>query len=265
MLSRLELTEAMHLELIAHCEMRNIGFLSTGFDIENIDLLLNFGQECFKIPSGEITNLPYLRHIGRLQKKIILSTGMSTLGDIEMAIDVIESAGTPRSKITILHCTTEYPTPMNEVNLRAMQTIHAAFGTAVGYSDHTKGVEVSIAAVAMGAVVIEKHFTLDRNLPGPDHQASLEPAELIDMVLAIRNIEVALGDGIKRLTPSEVKNKLIVRKSLIARRNIRAGELFTTENITTKRPGTGISPMQWDIVLGRSASRNFMADELIEL
>lgn len=265
MLSRLELTEAMHLELIAYCEARNIAFLSTGFDIESIDLLANLGQECFKIPSGEITNLPYLRHIGQLEKKIILSTGMSTLADIEAAIDVLENAGTPRTKITVLHCTTEYPTPMAEVNLRAMQSIHAAFGTAVGYSDHTKGIEVAIAAVAMGATVIEKHFTLDRNLPGPDHQASLEPEELNAMVTAIRNIEVALGDGIKRLTLSEVRNKSIVRKSLIASREIKAGEQFTAENIATKRPGTGISPMQWDEVLERSARRNFLADELIEL
>lgn len=265
MLSRLELTEAMHLDLIAHCEMRNIGFLSTGFDIESIDLLSNLGQECFKVPSGEITNLPYLRHIGRLGKKIILSTGMSTLGDIDAAIDILENAGTLRTMITILHCTTEYPTPMAEVNLRAMQSIHAAFGTAVGYSDHTQGIEVSIAAVAMGATVIEKHFTLDRNLPGPDHQASLEPVELVALVRAIRNIEVALGDGIKRPTPSEVKNKPIARKSLIASREIKAGELFTAENITTKRPGIGISPMQWDKVLGKTARRNFLADELIEL
>jgi N,N'-diacetyllegionaminate synthase len=265
MLSRLELTEAMHLDLIAHCEIRNIGFLSTGFDIESINLLSNLGQRCFKIPSGEITNLPYLRHIGRLGKKIILSTGMSTLGDIEAAIDILENAGTLRHMITILHCTTEYPTPMAEVNLRAMQSIHAAFGTAVGYSDHTQGIEVSIAAVAMGATVIEKHFTLDRKLPGPDHQASLEPAELVAMVRAIRNIEEALGDGIKRLTPSEVRNKPIARKSLIASREIKAGELFTADNITSKRPGMGISPMQWDKVLGRSARRNFLADELIEL
>jgi len=265
MLSRLELTEAMHLELIAHCEMRNIGFLSTGFDIESIDLLSNLGQEYFKVPSGEITNLPYLRHIGQLRKKIILSTGMSTLGDIEAAIDILESACTPRTKITILHCTTEYPTPMTEVNLRAMQSIHAAFGTAVGYSDHTQGVEVAIAAVAMGATVIEKHFTLDRNLPGPDQQASLEPVEFVAMVRAIRNIEAALGDGIKRLTPSEVRNKLVARKSLIASQEIKAGELFTAENITTKRPGTGISPMQLDKVLGRRARRNFLVDELIEL
>jgi N,N'-diacetyllegionaminate synthase len=265
MLNRLELTEAMHLELIAHCQMRNIGFLSTGFDIESIDLLSNLGIGCFKIPSGEITNLPYLRHIGQLNKKIILSTGMSTLEDIELAIDILEHAGTPRTKITVLHCTTEYPTPMVDVNLRAMQSIHAAFDTVVGYSDHTQGIEVSIAAVAMGAAVIEKHFTLDRTLPGPDHQSSLEPEELDAMVRAIRNIELALGDGIKRLTPSESRNVSIVRKSLVARRAIKAGEIFTAENITTKRPGTGISPMQWDKVMGKTAQRNFFLDELIEL
>jgi N,N'-diacetyllegionaminate synthase len=265
MLSRLELTEAMHHDLISHCKSQNIEFLSTGFDIESIDFLLSLGQECFKIPSGEITNLPYLRHIGQIRKQIILSTGMSTLSDIESAIDAIELAGTPRNLLTVLHCTTEYPTPMSEVNLRAMQSIHRAFGVAVGYSDHTQGIEVAIAAVAMGATVIEKHFTLDHDLPGPDHRASLEPSELVAMITAIRNIEVALGDGIKRLTPSEIGNKLAARKSLIASRIIKAGELFTADNIATKRPGSGISPMQLDAVLGRRAKRNFLVDELIEL
>lgn len=265
MLRRLELTEAMHHELIAYCVTRNIGFFSTGFDIESIDLLRSLGQVHFKIPSGEITNLPYLRHIGQLGKSVILSTGMATLSDIEAAIDVLEQAGTPRAKITILHCTTEYPTPMAEVNLRAMQTIQAAFSVAVGYSDHTQGIEVAIAAVAMGATVIEKHFTIDRNLPGPDHQASLEPSELKAMVTAIRNIEVALGDGIKRLTPSEAKNRPIARKSLVANQAIKAGEVLGAQNMTTKRPGTGVSPMRWDEVLGRIATRDFAADELIEL
>jgi len=265
MLLRLELTEAMHHELIAYCKTRNIGFLSTGFDIESVDLLVSLGQECFKIPSGEITNLPYLRHIGQLGKTVILSTGMSTLGEIEAAIDVLEQAGTVRTKLTVLHCTTEYPTPMVEVNLRAMHSIHKAFGIAVGYSDHTQGIEVAIAAVAMGATVIEKHFTLDRNLPGPDHQASLEPAELTAMVTAIRNIEVALGDGIKRLTPSEARNRPVVRKSLVASQAIKAGEVFTVENMTTKRPGTGISPMLFDEMLGKTAQRDFWTDELIEL
>jgi len=265
MLRRLELTEEMHKELIAHCAACNIGFFSTGFDIESVDLLLSLGQNYFKIPSGEITNLPYLRHIGQLGKTVILSTGMATLGDIEAALDVLEQAGTARDKTTVLHCTTEYPTPMNEVNLRAMQSIHTAFGVAVGYSDHTFGIEVAIAAVAMGATVIEKHFTLDRNLPGPDHQASLEPEELKTMVTAIRNIEMALGDGIKRLTPSEARNKPIARKSLMASQVIKAGEVFSVQNIITKRPGTGISPMRWDEVMGRAASRDFVADELIEL
>ena len=265
MLQRLELTEDMHHELIAYCAACKIGFFSTGFDIESIDLLLGLGQDYFKIPSGEITNLPYLRHIGQLGKNTILSTGMATLGDIEAAIDVLERAGTPRTSITVLHCTTEYPTPMNEVNLRAMQSIQAAFGVAVGYSDHTPGIEVAIAAVAMGATVIEKHFTLDRNLPGPDHQASLEPAELKAMVAAIRNIEVALGDGIKRLTPSEARNKPVARKSLVASQVIKAGEAFSAQNITAKRPGTGITPMRWDEMMSRIATRDFAADELIEI
>jgi N,N'-diacetyllegionaminate synthase len=265
MLKRLELTQAMHLELINHCDSRNIKFFSTGFDIESIDLLLSLGQDHFKIASGEITNLPYLRHIGRLGKKIIVSTGMATLGEIEEAIEVLERAGTTRNSITVLHCTTEYPTPMAEVNLRAMCNIQSAFGVAVGYSDHTQGIEAAIAAVALGATVIEKHFTLDRTLPGPDHQASLEPEELNAMVVAIRNIEEALGDGIKRLTPSEAKNKPVVRKSIVTSQAIKAGEVFNVQNLTTKRPGTGISPMQWDDVIGRIAPRDFAADELIEL
>ena len=265
MLSRLELTDAMHHELIAHCAMRKIGFFSTGFDIESVDLLVRHGQNHFKIPSGEITNLPYLRHIGRLGKSVILSTGMANLGEIEAAIDALEAAGTPRAMLTVLHCTTEYPTPMAEVNLRAMLSIHAAFGVAVGYSDHTQGIEVAIAAVAMGATVIEKHFTLDRNLPGPDHKASLEPAELNALVAAIRNIEVALGDGIKRLTTSEARNRPVVRKSLVASRAIKSGALFTAENVTAKRPATGISPMRWDEVIGQTALRDFGPDELIVL
>jgi N,N'-diacetyllegionaminate synthase len=263
MLRRLELTEEMHHQLIAHCLTQNIGFLSTGFDIESVDLLVSLGQECFKIPSGEITNLPYLRHIGQLGKTVILSTGMATLGEIEAAIEVLEQTGTPRAKVTVLHCTTEYPTPMNEVNLRAMQSIHAAFDVLVGYSDHTEGIEIAIAAVAMGASVIEKHFTLDRTFPGPDHQASLEPAELKAMVTAIRNIEIALGDGIKRLTPSEARNKPVARKSLVASRAISIGEIFTAENITTKRPGTGISPMRWDEFVGQAAQKDYHEDELI--
>jgi N,N'-diacetyllegionaminate synthase len=265
MLKRLELTEGMHHELIDYCDKRNIGFLSTGFDIESINLLVRLGQNQFKIPSGEITNLSYLHHIGRFGKPIILSTGMATLGEIEAAIEVLEKAGTTRSKITVLHCTTEYPTPMSEVNLRAMQSIQAAFGVAVGYSDHTLGVEVAIAAVAMGASVIEKHFTIDRCLPGPDHKASLEPKELANMVKSIRNIEIALGDGVKRLSKSEYINKAVSRKSIVASQAIKVGEIFSNDNLTTKRPGTGISPMLLDQVLGRNARRDFNVDDLIEL
>jgi len=265
MLSRLEISANMHHELIAYCAIRNIGFFSTGFDIESVNFLMSLGINHFKIPSGEITNLPYLRHIGQFSKPVIISTGMATMGDIEAAIDVLEQAGTVRSLITVLHCTTEYPTPMAEVNLRAMQSMQASFGVAVGYSDHTAGIEVSIAAAALGATVIEKHFTLDRNLPGPDHKASLEPDELKAMVSAIRNVEIALGDGIKRLTPSEARNKPVARKSLVASKSIKVGEVLSAENITTKRPGTGISPMTWDAVMGRKAVRDFTVDELIEL
>lgn len=265
MLRRLELDSGMHRELMAHCAARGVGFLSTGFDIESVELLVGLGQELFKVPSGEITNLPYLRHIGRLGGEVIVSTGMAQLADVEAALAALEGAGTPRSRVVILHCTTEYPTPMAEVNLRAMQTLERAFGVRVGYSDHTPGIEVAIAAVAMGACVIEKHFTLDRKLPGPDHQASLDPHELAAMVAAIRNIEQALGDGVKRLTPSEAKNRPVARKSIVASRDIKAGDLFTSENLTAKRPGTGISPMRWDEVIGRRASRDFAADEMITL
>jgi len=265
MLRRLELTPEMHTELISHCKIWNIGFFSTGFDVESVDLLLSLGLGFFKIPSGEITNLPYLRHIGHFGKPVMLSTGMADLGEIEAAINVLELVGTPRKNITVLHCTTEYPTPMPEVNLRAMQSIRSAFGVPVGYSDHTPGIEVAIAAVAMGATVIEKHFTLDRNLPGPDHRASLEPGELKAMATAIRNIEQALGDGIKRPSPSEARNRPLVRKSLVATQEIKAGEVFSAEKITAKRPGTGISPMRWDEVVGRKAPRDFAVDEPIDL
>jgi len=265
MLRRLELSRDMHVELIEHCKARGIEFFSTGFDAASVDVLVELGATSFKVPSGEITNLPYLRHVGRHGKPVILSTGMSTLGEIEAALTALEQSGTRRDQITVLHCTTEYPTPMGEVNLRAMLAIREAFGVAVGYSDHTPGIEVAIAAVALGAAVIEKHFTLDRALPGPDHKASLEPAELSAMVKAIRNIELALGDGIKRPTESEAKNKPIARKSLVAARAIRAGEVFSEANLTVKRPGSGVSPMCWDRVLGRKAPRDFAADELIEL
>jgi len=263
MLRRLELSTEMHNELITHCAERNIGFLSTGFDIESIDLLVELGLNRFKIPSGEITNLPYLRHIGRLGKAVIMSTGMATMSEIKAAMDVLEQAGTPRASITVLHCTTEYPTHMADVNLHAMQSIQAAFDVAVGYSDHTSGIGVAVAAVALGASIIEKHFTLDRNLRGPDHKASLEPDELKALVTAIRNIELAMGDGIKRPSSSEDKNKPFVRKSLVASRSIGSGELFTDENITAKRPGSGVSPMRLDQVLGQVAQKNYEKDELI--
>lgn len=228
-------------------------------------MLVDLGLDNIKIPSGEITNLPLLRYMTRLGMPVMLSTGMACLGEIEAAIEVIEASGTPRNLITVLHCTTEYPTPMVDVNLHAMVSMKNAFGVEVGYSDHTSGIEVPIAAVALGAKVIEKHFTLDRNLPGPDHKASLEPKELQAMVEGIRNIEVALGNGIKRPSLSELKNKPIARKSLVARRQIQAGEIYSKDNIAVKRPGTGISPMRWDEVLGRPAPRSFESDELIEL
>ncbi len=265
MLRSLELTDSMHKELMAHCVARGIGFFSTAYDIESVNLLFGMGQDIFKIPSGEITNLPYLRHIGRIGKPIIMSTGMAEIEEIRLAITELVEAGTPREIITVLHCTSEYPAPMREVNLRAMLTIKKNFSVDIGYSDHTPGIEVAIAAVALGASVIEKHFTLDRNLPGPDHKASLEPKELLSMVRAIRNIEIALGDGINRITPGEARNRSVVRKSLVASRAIKKGELFTVDNIVAKRPGTGISPMRWDEVIGRSAQRDFSQDELIEL
>ncbi len=265
MLSKLELTREMHLELIDYCRTRGIGFFSTGFDEESVDMLAELGLDRFKIPSGEITNLPYLRHVGKYGMPVILSTGMAELGEIGMALEVLEAAGTAREQITVLHCNTEYPTPMSDVNLRAMLTIKDAFGVEVGYSDHTLGIEVSIAAVALGATVIEKHFTLDRNLAGPDHKASLEPQELSALVSAIRNIEVALGDGIKRPSPSESKNIPIARRSLVACLIIHAGVVFTESNFAAKRPGTGISPMRWDEVLGRRATRDFAKDDLVEL
>tara|TARA_B100000686_G_scaffold106516_1_gene113570 strand:- start:8 stop:1009 length:1002 start_codon:yes stop_codon:yes gene_type:complete len=265
MLKKLELNRETHKKLIEYCKSKKIKFLSTGFDIDSIDLLVELGLERFKIPSGEITNLPYLRYIGKYGKPVILSTGMATLDEIERALNIIVSAGTSRKQITVLHCTTEYPTPMTDVNLRAMTTIRDTLEVHVGYSDHTLGIEVAIAAVALGATVIEKHFTMDRSLSGPDQKASLEPKELKAMVSAIRNIERAMGDGIKRPQKSEAKNKPIVRKSLVAKCAIRMGEIFNETNITAKRPGTGLSPMCWDEVLGSKAPRDFKVDELIEL
>jgi len=263
MIRKLELNEAAHHELIAYCQEKGIEFLSTPFDHDSIELLNNLGLRTFKVPSGEITNLPYLRHIGRLNKQVILSTGMASLGEIEAAIEVLTNAGTARNRISILHANTEYPTPMRDVNLRAMQTIGQAFNLPYGYSDHTQGIEVPIAAVALGASVIEKHFTLDRNMEGPDHKASLEPDELTAMVQSIRNIELALGSSVKQPSPSEAKNKPIARKSIVAKTTIKKGERLSEENLAVKRPGTGISPMHWDELLGSVAQRDYQTDELI--
>ena len=264
MLKNLELSDEMHLQLIGHCGSRGIQFLSTGFDIESVDFLLSLGQKIIKIPSGEITNLPLLRHIGGFGFPIILSTGMSTIQEIGEALAILESAGAMRSQITVLHCTSEYPAPMHEVNLRAMQSIADSFGVDVGYSDHTLGIEVSIAAVSLGAKVIEKHFTLDRNLPGPDHKASLEPVDLIEMIKAIRNIEVALGDGIKCPTSSERKNLSAARKSIVAKCKIKPGEIFSNRNLEIKRPGDGVSPMKWDSMIGQIAVRDYEKNEMID-
>jgi N,N'-diacetyllegionaminate synthase len=264
MLQKLELTKSMHEELMFHCSDRNISFLSTGFDIESINLLIELGQELFKIPSGELTNLPFLRHIGQLGKSVILSTGMSNMDEIADAIFALEESGTSRTRITVLHCTTAYPLPISDVNLRAMQSIQDTFNVAIGYSDHTLGIEIPIAAVALGATIIEKHFTLDRNLPGPDHKASLEPEELKAMVLGIRNVELALGDGKKEIMLSEIENRAVSRKSIVASRMITKGEVFTVNNLTTKRPGTGVSPMKWDNLLGQKAQMDYRIDDLID-
>lgn len=266
MLKKLELSEEMHRELISYCESRGIKFLSTAFDLESMDFLKSLGINLAKIPSGEITNLPYLKKIAQLFPEIILSTGMADIDEIKAAYKVLIDHGAKPEAITILHCNTEYPTPMEDVNLKAMLHIQKELGTQIGYSDHTLGIEVPIAAVALGATVIEKHFTLDRNLPGPDHAASLEPAELKAMLSAIRNIEKAVsGTGIKETSKSEAKNKAIARKSLVAAKEIKKAEKFSEENIAIKRPGTGISPMKYDEVMGVKASKEFKEDDLIQL
>lgn len=263
MVKKLELDEEAHKLLIDYCLEKKIMFLSTPFDSESIELLDNLGLSIFKIPSGEITNLPYLRQIGKLNKTIILSTGMADIGEIEDAIEVLTSSGTNRENLTILHVNTEYPTPMEDVNLKAMVTIGNTFDLNYGYSDHTLGIEVPIAAVALGASIIEKHFTLDKTMEGPDHKASLEPNELKEMVKAIRNIEIALGSKIKKATKSEVKNKPIARKSIVAKVDIEKGQILNENNITVKRPGYGISPMRWDEVIGTFAKKDYKEDELI--
>ena len=263
MIKKLELDVNTHKELLVYCQEKGIMFLSTPFDHDSINLLSDLGLQIFKIPSGEITNLPYLRHIGSLRKKVVLSTGMSTLQEVENALTVLIGAGTEKENITTLHANTMYPTPMEDVNLNAMLTIQKELDIAVGYSDHTIGIEVDIAAVAMGASIIEKHFTLDQAMNGPDHKTSLEPKELKAMVLAIRNIEIALGSDKKKPSPSERVNVNVVRKSIVANQDIKKGDLLTEKNITVKRPGNGINPMKWDEVIGSIALKNYNADELI--
>jgi N,N'-diacetyllegionaminate synthase len=263
MIKKLELDRKTHEELIDYCKIKDIQFLSTAFDQDSIELLAELNIPLFKIPSSEITNLPYLRYIGKMGKPIIMSTGMSTLDEVHNALNILIESGAKKDKITILHCNTEYPTPMEDVNLKAMITIRDELGVNIGYSDHTLGIEVPIAAVALEATVIEKHFTLDRNMSGPDHAASLEPEELKAMVTAIRNIEKAMGDGIKKPSSSEIKNMPIARKSIVAKNSIKKGELFTKDNLTVKRPGTGISPMEWDVLIGKKANKNYDVDDLI--
>jgi N-acetylneuraminate synthase len=266
MLKNLELSMEDHYELIAYCNKKNINFFSTAFDLESLDFLHSLNFSLFKIPSGEITNYPYLYKIGSFKKEVIISTGMCTMQEIEEAIEVLINAGTDRNKITVLHCNTEYPTPMIDVNLKAMLDIQEKLKVPIGYSDHTLGIEVPIAAVALGACVIEKHFTLDKSMHGPDHAASLEPIELKEMVAAIRNIELVLsGDGVKNPSNSEQKNITIARKSIVAKTAIKKGEAFTVENITTKRPANGISAMKWKEVMGTIAKKDYNAEELIEI
>jgi N,N'-diacetyllegionaminate synthase len=266
MLEKLELSEEMHRELIKYCEIQGVKFLSTGFDLESLEFLDNLRIPLFKIPSGEITNLPYLRKISSFKKPVVMSTGMADMKEVNDAFQVLLSEGLKKEDITIVHCNTEYPTPMEDVNLKAMNSIGKELEVNIGYSDHTLGIEVPIAAVALGATVIEKHFTLDRNLQGPDHRASLEPNELKSMVKAIRNIEKAIsGSGKKEPSNSELKNKDVARKSIIASRSIIKGEKFTKDNLSIKRPGNGLNPMLWDEVLGQSANRNFEEDEFIDL
>ncbi len=268
--TQLEMVKKIHLPLDAYealkaeCEKLKIEFMSTAFDEVSIQTLKKLKLKRVKIPSGEITNLPYLRHIALMCKPVFMSTGMATLEETRVAVDVLVKAGVKKDDLIILHCNTEYPTPMADVNLKAMLTMRDELGVAVGYSDHTLGIEIPVAAVALGAAVIEKHFTLDRSLPGPDHAASLEPHELKAMVAAIRNIEKAMGNGVKKPSPSEIKNIPIARKSIVAKKPIKKGDLFTEENLTVKRPGTGISPMEWDTFIGKHTDKEYQENDLIE-
>lgn len=263
MLKKLELTKEQFTELRNYCNQKGIKFLSTPFDLESIDFLASIGVKTWKVPSGEITNYPFLRAIGQRKESVIMSSGMCTLEEVRAAVNVLKEFGT--TDITLFHCTTEYPAPYDSVNLKAMLTLQKEFGYRVGYSDHTNGIEIPVAAVVMGATVIEKHFTLDKNMEGPDHKASLEPEELRQMVLSIRNVEAAIGDGIKQPSQAEKKNIVIARKSIVAACDIKKGEVFTEDNLIAKRPGNGISPMQWNDVLGKKAVRDFDTDEMIEV
>jgi len=264
MLRGLELSAADHRELVRRCAERSVEFLSSPFDTASIDLLAELGLKRLKVPSGELTDVPFLRRVAALGLPLIVSTGMASLEEVRTALTVLETAGCPRARVTVLHCTTAYPTPMHDVNLRAMATMRDALDVGVGYSDHTQGFTVPVAAAALGASVIEKHLTLDRALPGPDHRASLEPVEFATMVRAVREVEAALGDGIKRPTAAELQNAIVARKSIVAARAIAAGEPLSAENLTVKRPGTGMSPLLWDDVIGRVASRAYAADDFIE-
>lgn len=266
MLKKLELSEQDHKDLMTYCKQKGIKFFSTAFDMDSIEYLHSLNLGLWKIPSGEVTNYPFLKRIASYNERTILSTGMCDLQDVRAAVDALYKNGLSKDNLTLLHCNTEYPTPFEDVNLKAMDALRKEFGVEVGYSDHTKGIEVPIAAVALGATVIEKHFTLDSNMEGPDHKASLEPDELKAMVSDIRNIEKAIGgDGTKHVSESERKNITIARKSIVAACDIKKGEVFTEENLTVKRPGNGISPMRWEEVIGTKAIRNFAEDELIEL
>jgi len=265
MLKKLELSDFAHKELLAYANQKGINFLSTGFDEESIDYLDKLGLPIFKIPSGEITNKPFLQHIAGKGKPVIMSTGMADMIEIKEALNVLTGGGLCTDKITVLHCTTEYPAPLKEVNLRAMAAISSEFNVKVGYSDHTEGIEVSLAAAALGATVIEKHFTLDKKMEGPDHKASLEPTELKNLVEGIRKIELALGTGIKSPSTGEISNRTAARKSIVALKSIKKGELLSSLNLTTKRPGSGISPMLWDTVTGTAAVKDYQPDDLIEL
>lgn len=264
MLQKLELPLDSYKELIAVSKLSGVGFLSTAFDIESLNFLIGLGMDYIKIPSGEITNFPFLRHVGELQKKVLLSSGASSLEDIGFALAVLQRFGTRLEDVTVLHCTSAYPAPFHELNLLALKEIATKFGVRVGYSDHSEGIAASIGAVALGAKVIEKHFTLDQNMEGPDHKASINPLELAELISGIRTIDIALGDGCKKITSSETRNQLLIRRSIVANQNILKGELFSNQNLTTKRPASGLSPMHWENLIGKPASRNYSENDQIE-